>query len=245
MGCQELEWFLGLAIYMPTIAVFGYQCDWSQTFSILHLYQAVSRDCWKQIRGSLHFNDSAPMLSATDSACDKLSKPACDKPIVDSSVSSFSHIPMNQMLSVDERIVLFSGCALLRQYLPKKPYKWEHKPFVLSGSDGIIHYFEMYMGRIDRPGCLDLGAYASMVLRLAQMVPAHKNRLLYCDSWSTSLLLQSQLAKKEIYSLGTVRSNRPKGCRLMDDKAMKAAGRRTPDEKEGMQNSLRFRMVEW
>ena len=118
--------------------------------------------------------------------------------------------------------------------------------FVLCDSCGIIHNFEVYTGRIALPqNGPDLGQSSNIVIMLSEVVPSNRNHLLYCDNWFTSLQLQLELRKRGIFCLGTVRSNRLRGCKLLTDKELKAKRRESYDEKECNIRGAIFRVVKW
>lgn len=87
------------------------------------------------------------------------------------------------MLCVDEQMVPFKGMTSLRQYMPEKPNKWGYKIFVLCDDKGIVYNFEVFTGKIQpHPNLPDLGASSNIVLRLSDVIPKHKNYLLYFDN---------------------------------------------------------------
>ena len=56
---------------------------------------------------------------------------------------------MIEELSIDEQMVPFKGISSLKQYIPKKPYKWGFKLFVLADCQGYIYDFFPYVGKIE------------------------------------------------------------------------------------------------
>lgn len=203
----------------------------------------MSRDRWKQIKSFLHFNDNTNIPSKDDPARDKLFK---IRPLIDHVVPKFQGLPMNQKLCVDEQMVPFKGQSCLKQYLPKKPHKWGYKIYVLCDTKGIVHNFEIYTGRIDPvAGYEDLGASSNIVLQLAQVIKKNQSHLIYFDNWFTSLKLLVQLAKDEIFAVGTVRSNRLPGCQFSTDAEFRKKGRGTFEEKEVSLDGVTIRAVKW
>ncbi|KAJ8971561.1 hypothetical protein NQ317_009750 [Molorchus minor] len=83
--------------------------------------------------------------------------------------------------------------------MPAKPHKWGIK----KGSNDLIHNNEE-----------DLGATGNLVQRLCRIVPINQNYVVYFDNFYTSLPLVACLAKKGIFSLGTVRRPRIPNCKL-------------------------------
>ncbi|XP_047541815.1 uncharacterized protein LOC125074530 [Vanessa atalanta] len=83
---------------------------------------------------------------------------------------------------------------------------------------GYAHRFEVYSGGGSKnnilPGEPDLGESGNTVVRLARMVPRNVNHIIYFDNFYTSVPLVTYLAKEGIFSLGTVRVNRLRNCKL-------------------------------
>ncbi|KAJ8939127.1 hypothetical protein NQ314_011227 [Rhamnusium bicolor] len=73
----------------------------------------------------------------------------------------------------------------------------------------------------------DLGSSANIVVRLLRNIPSNKNYKVYFDNYYTTVPLLSQLAKRGIYSLGTIRRNRIPNCTAPVDKAPQKLGRGT------------------
>ena len=89
-------------------------------------------------------------------------------PLITHLLSKMNAIPMSEKLGVDEQMVPLMGQNRLKQYLPKKPKKWEYRLMVLAGSDGIPHNIEVYTGEVVQPSQLaNIGASGNIVLRLA------------------------------------------------------------------------------
>ncbi|KAK3892961.1 hypothetical protein Pcinc_003140 [Petrolisthes cinctipes] len=191
----------------------------------------------------MHFNDNSNMSAPTDEKRDKLFK---IRPLVDKLLHKFQAIPQQQMLCIDEQIVPFKGRSGLKQYNQKKPNKWGYKIFVLCDTNGFVYNFDIYSGKIEpAPNEPDLGASSNVVLRLASIVQVNMSHLLFFDNWFSSLRLVIELHKKGIYTLGTVRQNRLKGCRLIDDKRLKTLGRGTYEEKCATVEGVEVVVLKW
>lgn len=150
------------------------------------------------------------------------------------------------MLCVDEQIVPFKGKSSLKQYNPKKPHKWGYKVFVLCDSNGLIHNFEVYTGTIfPAPEKPDIGASGNIVIRLASVIPRHKNHLLFFDSWFTSIQLLNLLQTDGIPCMGTVRKDRLPGLAFTSDKTMKKKGRGTFEEYDAKIDDVKVTALKW
>ena len=79
---------------------------------------------------------------------------------------------------------------------------------MLRDTTGMVHNFEIYAGKIlTAVGFPDLGASANIVFRLVSMVKPDVNHIVCFDNWFTSLTLVVKLAKRSIFTLGTICSN--------------------------------------
>ncbi|KAJ8369987.1 hypothetical protein SKAU_G00100150 [Synaphobranchus kaupii] len=168
------------------------------------------------------------------------------RPLLNFLNDSFSSIPMDEMLCVDEQMVPFKGRSQLKQYIPMKPKRWGYKFFILADQHGIVYNFDVYTGSIQpHPGFPDIGASGNIVLQLASAIPTNILHKLFFDNWFCSVDLQVLLEKEKIHSVGTVRQNRLAGCTFMDDGAMKAKGRGTHQEKMTTHNGVHLWAVKW
>lgn len=194
---------------------------------------------FEEIKRFLHFSDNS-MQSA-----DKLHK---IRPLIEQLRTRFVSVPMEENLSVDEQIVPFKGRSCLRQYNPKKPHKWGYKIWVLCGASGYAYDFECYTGRSDNTlleGEEDCGASGNVVIRLSRAIPANVNHKLFFDNYFTSPDLQLYLAKKGIWSIGTVRGNRIPQCSLKADVDLRKLGRGAFDEKVAVVDDIEIASVRW
>ena len=85
---------------------------------------------------------------------------------------------MIEELSIDEQMVPFKGISSLKLYIPKKPYKWGFKLFVLADCQGYIYDFFPYVGKTEpvlSELVPDLGSSSDAVLHLAESIPSYKN----------------------------------------------------------------------
>ncbi|KAH9632025.1 hypothetical protein HF086_007414 [Spodoptera exigua] len=110
---------------------------------------------------------------------------------------------------VDESIVPFKGRLSMKQYLPKKRYRFGIKLFVLCDvTTGIILDFIVYCGAttaIVDPANLGVGG-AVVVTLIQDFFGSYRH--LYIDNWYTSPKLLRYLHENNIYACGTVKKNR-------------------------------------
>ncbi|CAK6983053.1 piggyBac transposable element-derived protein 2-like isoform X1, partial [Scomber scombrus] len=168
------------------------------------------------------------------------------RPLIDALLPKFQALPQDQMLSIDEQMVPFKGRSSLKQYIPKKPYKWGYKIFVLSDTKGLVHSFDIFAGKTDpAPTGPDIGASGNIVLKFARVIQSAVNHLLYFDNWFSSLQLFVALANNGIPALGTVQQNRLQGCNFSTDAEMKKKGRGALEEKQAVIDNVEIRAVKW
>ncbi len=242
---DELEQFLGTVLYTSIIHLPRARMYWASYSRVSLIADVFSRDRWEKIKQNIHFNDNShiPPPDNTNKDTRRLFK---IKPFIDMILPKFQVLPKSPMLSIDEQIVPYKGRSGLKQYNPSKPHKWGYKIFVLCGPDGLTYNFEIYSGKIQSvPGMADIGASGNIVLKLTQIIPRHKNYMLYFDNWFTSLKLLCTLSQIGIYSLGTIRSNRMGTCRMVSDNDLKKRGRGSYEEKEGTVDDTDIRIIKW
>lgn len=157
---------------------------------------------------------------------------------------------MTNRFSIDESVVRYKGkkAGNLRQYIKNKPHKWGYKAFVLTSSSGIAFDFLVYSGAktfevegVDEKESLGIGG--TVVFHLCQSIHNPYQSAVCFDNYFTSLplisLLRSELG---LLPIGTLRSNRAKGCPLSTDKELVKAGRGTSEVKT---NNEKVAVVKW
>ncbi|MCL4149497.1 UNVERIFIED_CONTAM: hypothetical protein GTU68_003642 [Idotea baltica] len=242
---NELERFLGSLYLMSLVKLTKTRLYWSGKFELHSISEYFSRSRWEQIKRFLHFNDNSAEPERNDSNRDKLYKV---RPLIEHLVLKFRKIPKSQCCCIDEMIVPFKGSSSLKQYTPSKPHKWSFKIFALCDVSGLLYDFHIYDGPL-KPveGEPDLGASSNIVLQLAKTIPVGANYLLFYDNWFTAPHLMANLAKKQIYSLGTVRQNRLKGVTsvLPSDKEMMKKARGSYVEAVASYDGEELRALKW
>ncbi|KAG0415155.1 hypothetical protein HPB47_007676, partial [Ixodes persulcatus] len=150
------------------------------------------------------------------------------RPLIAEVLKGCHKLPREELVSVDEQMIPFSGRTQLRQFLPRKPNPEGLKNFVLASPSGLILDFEIYQGKKSLlcPG--SSGIAESAVLRLAQTLSPGTR--LFFDRYFTSPALLDKLVKKDIAGTGTVMNNPlPKGVKLSSEGQLKARGRGTSE----------------
>lgn len=211
----DIRQFVGISLYMSISRLPRSDQYWSESLGIPAIRNIMSQKSFKTIKRSIHFNNNDNNLPTSDPRHDRLFK---IRPLLDQLNNTFSKVPKEQFLCVDEQICSSKARCHLKRYNPNKPHKWGFKVYVLSGISGFCYKFEIDSGKenvqiLNEP---DLGAASNYVVRLTRGVPRHQNFRLYFDNYFTSLPLLKYLAEGGILALGTIRRNRIPNFKTID-----------------------------
>ena len=119
--CFGFERWLGLCLYFSISKISNTRLHWNANFLNDTVNRVMSRDRWLTIKANLHFSNN----ENTDHR-DKIYK---IRPLYDKLKIKFKQIPRTENLCIDEQMIPFKGKSALKQYIPKKPYKWGFKFF--------------------------------------------------------------------------------------------------------------------
>lgn len=213
----DIQQFIGATYMMSLIHLPRVTSHWNSSIGTPMIQGTMPKQKFEKIRQFIHFNDNSNLPPRNAVNSDRLFK---IRPIVDKLNETFSGVPMEEYLCVDEQICSTKARSNLKRYNPKKPHKWGYKIYVLSGVSGFAYKIEPETGseNIVLNGEPDLGASSNVVVRMARGIPRHQNYRLYFDNYFTSLPLLEYLAKEGILSLGTIRRNRIPDCKLPTEK---------------------------
>ncbi|XP_050553076.1 piggyBac transposable element-derived protein 3-like [Spodoptera frugiperda] len=221
---------------------------WHDKFGYPPIKATLSINRFEAIRSVLHFNNNEHHLPKEHPDHDRLHN---IRPVIDHLNKTFSSIPVDQRLSIDEKMCATKISHFLKKYLPNKPHKWGYKLFVLCSLMGYAYRFEVYSGQdnnkdkpADEP---DLGITNNVVLRLVRVVPRKLNHVIYFDNFYTSLPLAYYLSKQGIHCVGTVQQNRLPNCRLPDKNTLMKTSvpRGTYEEKVAHHDGVDFSATVW
>lgn len=139
----------------------------------------------------------------------------------------FLEIPPEENHAVDEIMVSFKGKSSLKQYIRDKPNLWGFKLWGRAGASGILYDFDVYQGSSEK-AANSIGVGGDVVLKLCSTLEP-RNYKIFADNYFTSLPLVKALQDRSLWYVGTVRSNRLKGCK--SEKELKKEGRGSVDFK--------------
>lgn len=108
-------------------------------------------------------------------------------------------------LVIDESMIPWRGRLVFRQYLPNKTHKYGVKVYKLCTVEGYTLRLILYCGKSrDNTG---LGHSHAIVLELLEGY-LNEGRTLFCDNFYTGIPLAEDLAAKNTYICGTLKTNR-------------------------------------
>ena len=224
------------------MSLFGLNCSrqfWAAESRLPIIADCLSRNYFDFVKSYLHFVDNSqqsgnssrgfkfmPLIIHFNSVCSTLSK--------------------TEKLSIDKQILpTKTRKTKLRQYNPLKPKKkWGFKIFMITDATGLVYKIEFYLGK-DSENIVQLGASGSVVLRLAEVVPKHKNHKLIFENWFSSLELFKVLRKDRIFALATFNLRRIQSLEFPADEQLKRGGRGHLVEKQCTVDNQVVSAVKW
>ena len=216
---REMWVFLGLILAMGFHDLPRYCNFWSRDeyLGVKALSECMPRDRFNYLRRHLHLVDDDAIATKDRHTHYKVD------PLVHSLQTTFlrSYCP-SQEIVVDEFMIKCKGRAKGIVVMPKKPVKRGFKMWSLSCSCcGYLCNFNIYTGKLTEKR--DVGLAKKAVLGLTEHFEGI-NHVMYLDNYFTSLDLVVELRQKQIYSVGTTRS---------DSKGLPASlkGKKLPIEK--------------
>lgn len=161
----------------------SYRLYWADNTRFAPIADVMSRNRFDTLRSYFHINDNTNILEINHVNHDKLFKV---RPFIDSVKQNMRKIETDEKCAVDELIVPFKGRCAMKQYVSSKPHKWGIKVFALASKCGIIHDFEIYIGKGTTKTNTKLGLSGDIVIRLTEVIPKNKNYKIFIDNWFTS-----------------------------------------------------------
>ncbi|XP_031333889.1 piggyBac transposable element-derived protein 3-like [Photinus pyralis] len=235
---EEIQNFIGILLWMSLIRQPTSRRYWSPKTRIPQVADVMPVNRFEQIKRYIHFSDNSNNAKGIDKI----------QPVITQIRNACLKIPLEENLSCDEQVISFKGRSRYKTYNPKKPHKWGYKMWVLSGISGISYNFELFSGKGDNTHTAnepDLGAASNVVIRMSKIVPHNEHYKLYYDNYFSSLELVSHLSKRNIHSVATVRSNRLKNSKMMQEKEMKRKGRGSIQEQTATVDGIDIHAIQW
>ena len=126
----------------------------------------------------------------------------------------------------------FKGRHEFKMYMPKKSVKWGYKIWSPAGISSYGYQFEVLRGKDAKEPPANVqrlyqfGESKNVVLRLMKDLEKDKHNVFF-DNLFTSSELMIQLRHQGIFAVGTLRSDRSRGCPIPTEHKMRKEGCRT------------------
>ena len=193
-----------MSVLQPPEASMYWSKDW--LFGNHFITHFMTRDRYDKISQYLHASDSTKFTTRQDPNHDRLQHVREIHDIVLKKCKDRYNPHENQ--SIDEAMIAFRGRLSFRQYLPAKPTKYGIKVWSRADpSDGYLHQFQIYTGRVGRAGGREQGLSTRVVLDLVKDIKG-KFHTINADNFFSSPRLAEQLLQKDTYYWGTAHVNR-------------------------------------
>lgn len=224
-NAKEIKTFLGMLIKMDVYNFPAYRDYWCQDSRLDDVAGHMGLKRFEKIRRYLHFTDN-DVINPED-------RYAKIRPLLDSVRNNILKIEPELDYSVDEAMIPYKGTRAgnLRQYIKSKPKKWGFKFFIRAGVSGIVYDFLPYAGSSTFVNVhlqeeeQNLSKSAQFVTVLCKTIPLGLPSAIFFDNFFCSLELIEYLKSKKLESLGTIRSDRLRECKLKSEKILKKEGR--------------------
>lgn len=151
----------------------SYRMFWNNQTRFPTVADEMARNRFDNIRSYIHVSDNTQMLPREHKDHDKLFK---IRSFLNAIRNNMRKVHVNEYTAVDEIIIPFKGRSVMKQFNKNKPHKWGIKMFALASSNGLVHDFEIYVGKGTLPPSNHgLGISGDVIMRLIECVPKHQN----------------------------------------------------------------------
>ncbi|XP_051785367.1 piggyBac transposable element-derived protein 3-like [Erpetoichthys calabaricus] len=220
---KELEILIGIYLRMGLCQLPGNRAYWENDTRCPIVADNMSRNGFQTLLTTLHFTDNTDHSNRqVEDKCWKI------RPWLDMFRKQCLDITPEEYNSVDKQIVSFRGTrSPIRQYVKGKPHPWGLKIWACCSSSGILCDFVVYEDGTGKKTVLGMGSDTEV--KLCETLPSNQNYKVFADNFFSSAPLVLKLLERQIYFVGTLRSNRLAGCMLEDDKSLAKRGRGSVD----------------
>ena len=203
----ELKSFLGMSFIMGVSGVKRYRYIWSSNKYLRNtgLASVMTLNRYSKISEYLHVSDRDSEIPCGQPGYDKLAKVRWFIDEIHQKIRQLKSPDKNQ--AIDESIIKFTGRADYKQWNAAKPIRSGFKIFNRCDTNGFCHLAIPYLGRNGGDPPSKMGLYFDIIDKLCRDI-RYKNHQVYFDNLYTSVPLIKFLYTKQIYAVGTVRSNK-------------------------------------
>nr|XP_033342845.1 piggyBac transposable element-derived protein 4-like [Megalopta genalis] len=196
---REMSTFIVILLIMGVVRLPEIRLYWSkkEMYGNARIKKAMKRDRFMSILKYLHFTDNT-----TDRIEDRLYKV---RDIVDKIVrTSRNTVKPGKNIVIDESMVPWRGRLSFRQYIPGKRHKYGIKMYKLCLPGGYTYNIHIYSG-MDEARCGKPHSQDVVMKLIGNLL--FVRRILFTDSFYTSVPLAEELLGKDTYICGTIRMN--------------------------------------
>ncbi|KAM7298741.1 piggyBac transposable element-derived protein 3-like [Ixodes scapularis] len=232
----ELEQYIGIYLMMGLVQMPSVRCYWENGTRFPVVADVMPRNRFEKLMRLIHFTDNHQ--ATEDTKRDKAWK---IRTWLNSLQENLQSVEQEELNSVDEMMISFTGRCPMKQYMPAKPNPWGIKLWGRAGSSGFLYQFDVYQGQAKQHYLFGLGG--DVTLRMCEFLPQQKGYKIAADNYFTSLDLATELSKRGLGFVGTIRRNRLKDCRLKSENDLKKEGRGAFDY--AVDNLKNIAVVRW
>lgn len=182
VNVNEVKIFLGILLFSGYHKLPQQNMYWEQSpdAGVPFVYNAMSRQRFKEIKRFLHLNNNANI--------DKRDKMYKLRPYLDTLKDNFQKFGIfDSKLSIDEMMVRYYGMHSAKMFMRGKPIKFGYKFWCLCGADGYLYNFSPYLGKGSENSNEPLGvrviSYLTSIIPNAEAV----NHEIFFDNFFTSI----------------------------------------------------------
>ncbi len=222
---EEIEQYFPILFFSSTMPAATFRMYWSHDTQWSTIADIMSVNRFEKIKQCFHLVDNSLQKRRNEEGYDPLFKV---RPLVESIRGVCAALEPEECQSMDEQVIHYKIRVNVKQFMTKKPTKWGIKVFARCSSTGMIHDFIIYTGKnstASQPHPY-LTSTGNIVRSLCLTLSPHAGIKIFFDNYFTSFDLMLHLDNDlGLHSVGTVRTNRLKGCPLKTEKEFKKDGR--------------------
>lgn len=197
---DEVNTFIGILLIMGVVPLPEIRLYWcnNDMYANARIKNSMKRDRFLSILKFLHFSDNT--TARTEDRLNKI------RNIVQAIVDTFkSSIKPGKNIVIDESMVPWRGRLGFRQYIPGKRHKYGVKLYKLCLPEGYTYNIEIYAGK--NGTIIEKSHSHDIVMKLLNGL-LFEGRILFTDSFYTSVPLGEELLEKNTFICGTVKINK-------------------------------------
>ncbi|XP_049632818.1 piggyBac transposable element-derived protein 4-like [Suncus etruscus] len=196
----EMNTFIGILLIMGVIQVPEIRLYWStkEMYMNTRIKNAMKCERFLAILKYLHFSDNT--TARTEDRLDKI------RSIVEAIVATFKNaVEPGENIVIYKSIIPWKGLFGFRQYIPGKTHKYGIKLYKLCLPGGYTYNLDIYSGN---DATIMEKTHANDVVMKLMSGLLFEERIVFTDSYYTSVPLAEELLQKKTYICGTVKINK-------------------------------------